>query len=131
MYAAVKHLHILCAVLSGTGLLLRGLLMTADSPLLQRRWLKIAPHVNDTILLVAAIVLTVIIGQYPFVNAWLTAKVFGVIAYIVLGALALRPGRPKSVRIAAFVAALAVFGYILSVAVTKNPAGFLTALTGG
>lgn len=131
MYAAVKHLHILFAVLSGTGLLLRGLLMTVDSPLLERRWIKIAPHVNDTLLLVAAIALTVIVGQYPFVDSWLTAKVFGVIAYIVLGALALRPGRPKPVRIAAGIAALAVFGYIVSVAVTKNPLGFLTGLTGG
>lgn len=131
MYLAIKHLHVLCVVLSGTGLFLRGLLMMADSPLLQRRWAKTLPHVNDTILLAAAIALTVLIGQYPFVNAWLTAKVFGVIGYIVLGAVALRPGRPRAVRVAAWLAALAVFAYIVSVALAKDPLGFLTRLTGG
>ncbi|HEX8963815.1 MAG TPA: SirB2 family protein [Rhodocyclaceae bacterium] len=131
MYEAVKHLHILCATLSGTGLFLRGILMMSGSPLLQRRWVKTIPHVNDTILLVAALALTVLIGQYPFVNGWLTAKVLGVIVYIVLGAVALKPGRPRAVRIAALFAALGVFGYIVSVALTKTPWGFLTGLTGG
>jgi uncharacterized membrane protein SirB2 len=132
MYAAIKHLHVACVVLSGTGLFLRGLLMISGSPLLQRRWVRTVPHVNDTILLAAAIALTVLIGQYPFVDSWLTAKVLGLVAYIVLGALALRPGRSRTVRVAALCTALAVFGYILSVALTKNPWGFfLTALPGG
>jgi uncharacterized membrane protein SirB2 len=131
MYLAIKHLHVACAMLSGTGLLLRGLLMVGDSPLLQRRWVKTLPHINDTLLLTAAIVLTVLIGRYPFVDAWLTAKVFGVIAYIVLGAVALRPGRQRGVRVAALCAALAVFGYIVSVALSKSPWGFLTGPIGG
>jgi uncharacterized membrane protein SirB2 len=131
MYWAVKHLHIACAILSGTGLLLRGLLMISDAPLLQRRWVRTAPHVNDTILLAAAIMLTLLIGQYPFVDGWLTAKVLGVVAYIILGALALKPGRPRGVRVVALCAALAFFGYIVSVALTKSAWGFLTAPTGG
>ena len=131
MYFAVKHLHVACVVLSGTGLFLRGMLMISDSPLLQRRWVKTVPHINDTILLAAAIALTVLIGQYPFVDDWLTAKVLGLVAYIILGALALRPGRPRAVRVAALCAALAAFGYILSVALTKSPWGFLTVVPGG
>lgn len=131
IYLVIKHLHIACAMLSGTGLLLRGLLMMKDAPLLQRRWVKILPHVNDTILLAAALVLTVLIGRYPFVDAWLTAKVLALIAYIILGAVALRPGRPRGVRVAALCAALAVFGYIVSVALSKSPWGFLTGPIGG
>ena len=131
MYAAIKHFHIACVALSGTGLFLRGLFMMADSPLLQRRWARTLPHINDTILLAAAIALTVLTEQYPFVDAWLTAKVFGVIAYIVLGALALKPGRPRAARIAALFAAMAVFAYIVSVALTKNALWPLTATTGG
>jgi hypothetical protein len=34
--------------------------------------------------------------------------------------LALRPGRPKRVRVAAWMAALAVFGYIAAVAATRS-----------
>ncbi|MGE5466355.1 MAG: SirB2 family protein [Ignavibacteria bacterium] len=131
MYAAVKHLHVACAILSGTGLFLRGLLMVSDSPLLSRGWVRTLPHVNDTILLAAALALTVLIGQYPFVDGWLTAKFFAVVAYVLLGALALRPGRPRPVRVAALCAALAVFGYIVSVALTKSAWGFLTGTTGG
>lgn len=131
MYFAIKHLHVAFAVLSGTGLLLRGLLMMADSSLLQRRWVKTLPHINDTLLLTAAIVLTLLSGQYPFVDGWLTAKVFGVILYIVLGAVALKPGRPRGVRIAALFAALAVFAYIVSVALTKDAWGLFRVPIGG
>ena len=130
MYAAVKHLHVACVALSGAGLFLRGLLMMANSALLQRRWIRIVPHVNDTVLLAAAIALMLLTRQYPFVDAWLTAKVLGLVAYIVLGAVALRPGGPRGVRIAAWLAALAVFAYIVSVALTKSPWGLLKALGG-
>lgn len=127
-YLAVKYLHIGCVVLSGCGFVLRGLLMLADSSLLQRRWLKIAPHVNDTVLLAAALALSVLSGQYPFVDAWVSAKVFGLIGYIVLGSLALKPGLGKGARTAYGLAALAVFAYIVSVALRKDARGFLGML---
>ncbi|MDD5247845.1 MAG: SirB2 family protein [Rhodocyclaceae bacterium] len=130
MYAAIKYLHIACVALSGAGLFLRGLLMIAASPLLQHRWVKVAPHVNDTVLLAAAIALAVMSRQFPFVEAWLTAKLFGLMGYIVLGAVALKPGRPRGVRIAAWLGALAVFAYIVSVAITKSPWGLFRAVGG-
>ena len=129
LYVAVKHLHIVCVALSITGFCLRGMLLLQKSALAgrqnERRWLRILPHVNDSILLAAAITLTVLIGQYPFVDTWLTAKIFGLIAYIILGALALAPGRSRQLRIPAGVAAVAVFGWIVSVALTKHPLGML------
>lgn len=125
LYIVVKHLHILCVSLSIAGFCLRAMLHLKKSALVERRWLRILPHVNDSLLLAAALTLTVLIGQYPFVDAWLTAKVFGLIAYIVLGALALRTGRPVRQRLAAGLAAVTVFGWIVSVALTKNPLGFL------
>lgn len=126
IYAAVKHLHIACVVISGAGFFLRGLLMLRRSPLLAARWIRVLPHINDTVLLAAAIGLTVITGQYPFVDAWVTAKVFGVIAYIVLGALALRDGGTPQTRLGCWLAALAVFCWIASVALTRHPAGLLS-----
>jgi len=127
-YLAVKFLHIFCVVLSGSGFFLRGLLTLADSSLLRRRWLIIAPHVNDTVLLAAALALTGFTGQYPFVDAWVTAKVFGLIGYIILGSLALRPGLGKGARLAYGLAALTVFAYIVSVALSKDARGFLGML---
>ena len=91
------------------------------------RWIRIAPHVNDTVLLTAALFLVLMSGQYPFVDAWLTAKVLGLTAYIILGSLALRVGSTPSVRVVAWLSALVVFGWIVSVALTRQPMGFLAA----
>ncbi|MBP9714380.1 MAG: SirB2 family protein [Sterolibacterium sp.] len=130
-YLAVKHLHVLCVTLSGAGFLLRGFWMLADSPMLQRRIVRILPHINDTLLLAAAIALVVMSGQYPFVVPWVTAKVLGLLVYIVLGAIALKRGRTKRVRAMAWLLSLGVFAYIVSVALTRNPLGFLAGLNGG
>ena len=77
--------------------------------------------------LASAIALAILADQYPLRDAWLTAKVGGLVAYVVLGAVALKRGRTRSVRLAALLAAMGVFGYIVSVAVTKQPAGFFSA----
>lgn len=124
-YLVLKHLHVTCVVLSIAGFFLRGLLMLRDSPLLARPWLRTVPHVNDTLLLAAAIGLSIVTAQYPFVHGWVTAKIFGLITYIVLGSVALKAGRSKGVRVVAWLAALLCFGYIVSVALTKNPLGLL------
>ncbi|MBA3032608.1 MAG: SirB2 family protein [Gammaproteobacteria bacterium] len=146
LYVAVKHLHVACVILSITGFCLRGLLVwqnavsaqanvseanvnqrsggrSQKSALMGRRWMRSLPHINDSILLAAALTLTALIGQYPFVDAWLTAKVLGLIAYIILGAVALRPGQTPRVRATAGFAAVVLFGWIVSVALTKNPLG--------
>lgn len=119
-YLALKHLHITCAALSGSFFLLRGLWMLTDSPLLQRRWVRVLPHVVDTLLLTTALALVFWSGQYPFVQPWLTAKVLALVAYIVLGTIALKRGKTKGVRTVALVAALATFAYIVAVALTRQ-----------
>ncbi len=123
-YLAVKYLHMTCAILSGSFFLLRGVWMLADSSLLQRRWVKTLPHGIDTLLLGSALVLVFWSGQYPFVQPWLTAKVLALVAYIVLGTVALKRGKTKGVRAFALLAALTVFAYILAVALTRQVAVF-------
>lgn len=124
LYLTIKYLHVTCVVLSISGFCLRGLLLLRNPALRrwhgERRWLRMLPHLNDSLLLAAAITLTVLIGQYPFVNGWLTAKILGLFAYILLGAYALRPGALPRLRIAAGIAAVAVFAWIVSVALTKQ-----------
>jgi uncharacterized membrane protein SirB2 len=109
------------------GFFLRGLLLARGSPLMNRRWIRVLPHLNDTVLLAAALSLILMSGQYPFVDGWLTAKVLGLTVYIILGSLALRAGSTPKIRIAAWLAALVVFCWILSVALSRQPLGFLAA----
>ena len=119
-YLVLKYVHVGAVIVSYCLFFLRGTWMLADSPLLARRWVRIVPHVNDTILLIAAIWLTTIIQQYPGTSAWLTAKVAGLIVYILIGTVAIRRGPTKRVRAVAWVAAQLVFLYIVAVALTRD-----------
>lgn len=129
MYSLVKYVHVTAVVLSLTGFFLRGMLMIRGVPLINARWVKVLPHINDTVLLVAALSLVVMSGQYPFVVGWITAKVLGVFAYIILGTLALRDAFSRKTRIAFWLSSLAVAGWIVSVALTRQPLGFLAVLS--
>jgi uncharacterized membrane protein SirB2 len=120
-YTVLKHIHVTTVGITFILFVTRGMWMLTDSPRLQARWARIVPHINDTILLASGIGLAFVLHQYPFVNGWLTAKLLALIAYIVLGTLALKRGKTKSVRIAAFMLALVAFAYLVAVAVTHNP----------
>lgn len=119
-YLALKYVHVACVILSYALFFVRGVWMIRESQLLARRWVKIVPHVIDTVLLVSAIALAVMIRQYPFVDPWLTAKVLGLVVYIGLGMIALRRGRTRRARVTAWIAAQAVFLYIVAVALTRS-----------
>ncbi len=121
----LKLIHVSFAVLSIVGFIVRGIFMIKDSPLLSAKVVKIAPHIIDTVLLVSAIALAIAAGLSPHAQPWLAAKLIALPLYIVLGVLALKPGRPKSFRIGAWCAAILVFAFIVSAAVTKSPWGFM------
>jgi uncharacterized membrane protein SirB2 len=127
-FLPLLYTHITCVVLSGSLFFSRGCLMLAGLPLANHKAVKRLSYVIDTTLLAAAIMLTTIIHQYPFVQAWLTVKVLLLVVYIVLGVFALRRGRTRAARAGFFVAAVAVFLFIVSVAVTANPYGALVWL---
>ena len=127
-YIVLKHIHVTAVALSATGFFLRGLLMLRGSSLLQARWIRIAPHILDTVLLGSAIAMAVMSAQYPFVQPWLTAKFFGLIAYILCGTMALKRAKTLAARRVWYFAALAVVGWVVSVALTRNPWGYLGVL---
>ena len=62
MYAAFKHIHLLTVAISLGFFVLRGVWMLSGSALLQKKWVKILPHIVDTLLLVSAIGLMFQIG---------------------------------------------------------------------
>jgi uncharacterized membrane protein SirB2 len=127
-YLALRNVHIGCAILTITLFVLRGGLMLANSPSQQNWVLRYLPHVVDTVLLTTALMLTTVIHQYPFAAGWLTTKVVLLVVYIVLGSIALKRGRTKTVRVAAFAAALATIGYLVTVARAHHPLGIFAAL---
>ena len=64
-YAALKMIHVTSVVVSYLLFSLRSMWMMRGSAVLQQRWVKITPHVVDTILLMSAITLAVQIQQDP------------------------------------------------------------------
>lgn len=123
-FMLIKHFHMSCAVISFTLFFLRGIWSFTDSSILRQRWVKIVPHVMDTLLLVSALTLAFTIQQYPFVDGWLTAKFFGLVLYIGLGSIALKHGKTKAMRIFAWLGAQIAFAYIVLVAIRHNPFPF-------
>ncbi len=122
-YVLLKSVHVTSVGLSFGLFVLRGGWMLADSPLLDWRPVRVVPHLVDTVLLISAIGLTILLQQYPFEQPWLTAKVCALIVYIALGTIALKRGRSKAIRATAWLMALLVFGYIVSVALAHDPYG--------
>lgn len=120
-YAALQMIHVTSVALSYLLFTLRGIWMVQSSDLLQRRWVKIVPHMIDTVLLTSAIGLAVTLHQSPIKDPWLGAKVAGLLLYIWLGMIALKRGKTRKVKVTALVAAHVTFFYIVLVALTKNP----------
>lgn len=124
-YLALKYLHVSCVILSGLGFCLRGWWMLAGSPWLGHRLARVLPHIVDTLLLGSALAMAWLSGQYPFVNGWLTAKLGGLIAYVLLGSMALKRGKTLASRRRYFLLAVLAYAYIVSVALARNPLPWL------
>jgi uncharacterized membrane protein SirB2 len=127
-YLQILWTHIGCVIASGSLFFMRGCMMLAGLPAANHVALRRISVVIDSLLLAAAIALTTIIHQYPFVQAWLTVKVVLLVVYIVLGVFALRRGRTRAIRAGFFAAAMIVFLFIVSVARAHDPLGALVCL---
>lgn len=121
----VKAFHVILAILSGLGFALRGVWMLMDSPRRKARWVRIAPHVLDTFLLLSGIGLAAALGLSPAAHPWFGVKLVLLVIYIVSGSVALKRGRTLNIRIAALVIALAAFGLMVASAITHRPLGII------
>ena len=127
-YLEILLVHVGCVAFSGALFAVRGLMRIADLPGANTRALRWMSYVIDSTLLGAAILLSVIMRQYPFLDSWLTTKVLLLLLYIGLGTIALKRARTRTGRAAAYVAALLTFGYIVGVAIAHDPAGWIALL---
>ena len=119
MYMMAKHLHMTAVGISVLLFVFRFIYGQMNPSFLQKKWVKVVPHIIDTVLLGSAIWLCVILSQYPIVNSWLTAKVIGVIGYILFGLLVLKSETPVK-KWGGFAGALIVLGVTAKVAITKQ-----------
>lgn len=121
-YFAIKHLHVTSAVLSILFFVVRAYWSVSGSALLQARFVKIAPHIIDTVLLVCGIILAAMIGVS---QPWILAKIIALLLYIGVGTFAIKRGKtPRSRTIAALIA-VAIFLYIVGVALRHDPMSWL------
>ena len=129
-YGQIKWVHIAAVIASGALFLLRGIAVQAGA-----RWAMAAPlrylsYSIDTVLLTAALMLVTILPGAMFGNGWLTMKLCLLVVYVMLGTFALKRGRTPRTRLICFVAALAVYAFIISVAIEHHPLGMLLPVSG-
>ncbi|HCE40619.1 MAG: regulator SirB [Alcanivorax sp.] len=121
LYLTVKHLHMTLAALSVSFFMVRAWWSVRESPLGQRRWVRVAPHVLDTLLLTCGLILMVLLRAWPHQTPWLAAKLTALLLYIGFGTLAIKRARSSGQRALFTVLAIMVFAYMVAVAITKNP----------
>ncbi len=121
----IKLLHITTALVSISLFCLRFYWLMTDAAHLRRTWVRVLPHINDSVLLVTAVVLAVQLQQYPLVQPWLTVKLAALLAYIGFGFGVFRLAKTRAVQIICFTVAVALFIFILGVARSHNPWGLL------
>ena len=120
-YATLKLLHVTCAVATGSLFVLRGVWRFTDSVYARAGWVKVVPHVIDTVLLASAAGMAWTLASVPTMRAFLLTKAVALCGYILLGLIAFRFGRTGRVRLAAWIGAQAMFIYLVGVAITKSP----------
>lgn len=121
----MKLLHQSAVALSGLGFVARGIASLQGAKWTKGRTAKVLPHIVDTILLLSAVTLAVMLRTNPAYTPWLLAKILGLLLYIGLGMVALRQSFGRKKQATAMVLAMVVMAWIVSVAILKNPWGFL------
>ena len=120
-YGFIKTLHLTTVSFSIVLFILRGIWMLNNSSGYRKTWVRRIVQVNDTVLLICGIIMAVTIQQYPFVHGWLTAKLVLLLAYIVMGMLALHWLRYKPLQLITWLCAIGIYGYLIGIALNRTP----------
>lgn len=116
----MKHLHIALAVLSISLFTYRFILTMLASKQLDRKWLKISPHVIDTFLLIVGISLAVKLHINPMEQLWLGEKILALFAYIFTGYYTLKLARNKPMQIIGYLGAMGWVMLIVRLAMSRE-----------
>lgn len=125
LYPQVRWTHLSLVLFSGALFAARGLGVLSGAAWSMAPFVRRLSYWIDTALLGAALLLLFMLNINPFDVSWLSTKIGLLLLYIVLGTLALKRARTARMRQVCFVAALATYGFMLSVALAHHPLGFL------
>ena len=120
MYQFTKHLHLTAVVLTIALFILRFIWLTRSSGMLQKKWVKIVPHVVDTVLLASAIALCFILAYNPLEQTWLLHKIVAVIIYILVGYWTLKKAQSLPQKWLGFAIAMACIAVAGKLVVSKQ-----------
>ncbi len=121
------QLHVLFVLLSGFGFFMRGIGHLRDEAWVQKKLVRILPHIVDTGLLVTAIALLVTMEISPLTD-WVLAKIIALLVYIFLGVMAFKVAKTIKAKALFWLAALAVFIYMFAVAKTHAVLPWVSAV---
>ncbi len=121
-YIALKHLHITAAALSLLLFIIRAYWSVTGSAALQKKLIRMSPHVIDTILLICGLAMAWTIG---FNQSWIWAKLVALVMYIGVGTVAIKRGKTPASRLIAALIAVVIFSYIVGMALQRSPWSWL------
>ena len=119
-YLIIKSVHVITVVLSICGFLLRSYWRFYSPHKLSTPVVKVLPHINDTLLLISAIALTLLLKQYPITHDWLSAKLLLLIVYILSGSVALKTRFSTRQSLIALIIAVSSFAAIVMIAMRHS-----------
>ncbi|MGL1959329.1 MAG: SirB2 family protein [Colwellia sp.] len=121
----MKHLHMTLAVISILLFSLRFIWTLANSKQLQKKWVKISPHIIDTFLFSIGVYLAFVYYINPLEQLWLAEKLLAIVAYIFTGYYTLKLARNRTMQIIGYIGAMGWVMLIVRLAMTKTPVFFV------
>jgi uncharacterized membrane protein SirB2 len=119
-YAVIRDLHVTLALLSVGLFMMRAIASVIEASWLQHWSARVVPHLVDSLLLSMGVWMLLKLRMWPYEMPWLVAKLSALVIYILLGTMAIKRGKTPQGRALYSVFALAVFGYMVTVAITKS-----------
>ena len=116
----MKHLHITLAVISISFFTLRFFWIFIASKQLNKKWVKVAPHMVDTLLFAVGIGMVFKLALDPFEQLWLGEKLIAIAAYIFTGYYTLKVARNRAMQIFGYLGTVGWFILVARLAMTKE-----------
>ena len=116
----MKHFHMLLAVVSILLFTLRFVWLIKESDMLAKKWVKITPHVVDTLLLAIGVTMAMKLAINPAEQLWLAEKLMAIVAYIFTGFYTLKWARNRTMQYFGYLGAMGWMVLIFRIAQTKE-----------
>lgn len=115
-----KHIHMTLALVSVVLFTLRFIWTLMQSKQLDKKWVKITPHIIDTFLLAVGITMMIQLAINPLEQLWMAEKLLGVLAYIFTGYYTLKLARNRMMQIFGYLGAMGWIVLVVKVAMSKQ-----------